>query len=580
MKTRITPRDPPSRRPRGAGHRRLGRRAPPHPGASRRRHRQRGCRCPPCAVGRRPGGGGSTTRLLLEVAVERTADTPLDAGRERTSSTGRRCGCARRTRASAPPSGGPSRTCDTCCSPTPTTRATASRPPARRGTSPSSGGTRSGRRGCPCRSARASRAGRCGRWPAVRAAATTRGRRGAREDPARAARTTFVDPGTSPPPAYYGRSTPRRSGCASCTTPGDGVCPPPTSRPWPGPRAALAGCAGRRQVGRVDPLPRHDRPRAGNQGWKDSGDAMRTPTARWPRAHRPRRDAGLCRRGSAGCGHLFEEVFGSDGARGALGLGADGSRAGRSGSPRWRTAGTRHGARRQGRLVDGWAATWATRWARASDGVRGLPRRGAPQPRTSRARSASEPSRRQSRIQPVGLPHRLGLDPRHRDLCARPRPGGPHAEAARWPPSSSTSPRPRVQLARAFGADPVEGRRPLPRELPAAGVGRGLRRPLVSTLLGLRADLPAGAGGPPLPPPVRCAAGRGDPPGRAPVTVEVDAPARRHGRPRTASRSSCGRLAPGPAQPGPPSGAGAGVAPQHPAPADAGGSHADERHER
>ncbi len=255
-----------------------------------------------------------------------------------------------------------------------------------------------------------------------------------------------------------------------------------------------------------------------NQGWKDSGDSMRDAAGRVAEAPIALVETQAYAVEAARAGaRLLEEVLGED--AGTWRTWAD-DLAQRVEASFWTEVDGRRilamaldGA---GRPVDGLASNighvLGYRHPRAGGGGAGggRPRRSRP-PRAARDLDARP---EQPGLQPDRVPHRVGVDARHRDLRAG---TGPHRSPRRsrgaGPGARRRRGRHRLPLARALRGRPG-ARAPgaVPRELSPAGVGgRERRRP--------RDDAPRGATGRPgrharaltaAAGALRCAARRGD----------------------------------------------------------------------
>ncbi len=369
-------------------------------------------------------------------------------------------------------------------------------------------------------------------------------RQGRRDDPSAAEqpgkilhelrRTTFVDPGVFElPPTYYGTvdATPLW------------VCLLHDAWRWGLPardvialRPALDGALGwlRRSAEEGGGLVRYHDPTGNglsNQGWKDSGDAMRT--ARGTIAAGPIalvETQAYAVEAALGAADLLEVVLDADGTA-------------------WRTWAaelaqrvrqlfwvTREDGRRYlamavdgtGALVDGIGSNMGhvlgSGPARpVGDGRRrGRPRR----IRDALSARPADAVEQQPGIQPAGVPHRVDLDPRHGDLRLRAGPHRPHRGGV--PPGRGARRRrrrERLPVARALRRRArARHARSLPGELPAPGVGRRVRGPA-------RLDRPRPTcgrterrrrGGTPAREPVRGRPRRGHPGGGRSLAVAVD----------------------------------------------------------
>ena len=381
----------------------------------------------------------------------------------------------------------------------------------------------------------------------LRALARRQGRRddpGAAEQPGKILhelrRTTFVDPGVFElPPTYYGTvdATPLW------------VCLLHDAWRWGLPardvielRPALDGALGwlRRSAEEGGGLVRYHDPTGNglsNQGWKDSGDAMRTArgtVAAGPIALVETQAYAVA--AALGAADLLEVVLDADGTA-------------------WRTWAaelaqrvrqlfwvTREDGRRYlamavdgtGALVDGIGSNMGHVLgsglldpSETADVVAAL---GASEMLLS-ARPA-DAVEQQPGIQPAGVPHRVDLDPRHGDLRLRAGPHRPHrGGVAPGRGARRRRRRERLPVARALRRRArARHARSLPGELPAPGVGRRVRGPA-------RLDRPRPTcgrterrrrGGTPAREPVRGRPRRGHPGGRA--------VARRRGRRRRPRR--------------------------------------------
>ncbi len=331
------------------------------------------------------------------------------------------------------------------------------------------------------------------------------GHRGAaRQDPARGALVRHRRPARRPTcrPSTTAPSTPRRSGCGCSTTPGAGDCPT-TSSASSGPHleAALgwirrAAADGRR---RLPAVPRRHRHRPGQPGLEGLRRRDATPGRLDRRgAHRPGRDPGVRRRGGVRRGRSGRVGL-RGGRRGDLralarGLAERvrgsvlGPRRRRSPIWRWPWTGT---ARRSTASPATWATSWApgpSRQRRATGSPPGSRRPDLLGPFGDRDARPRQPG-----LQPDRLPHRLGVDPRHRDL--RPGPGARRARAPRRPPWSAPWSRPRhsssFRFPELFGGSAESG---LPVPYPAScrpqAWSAASAAALVGATLGLEADVP------------------------------------------------------------------------------------------
>ena len=331
----------------------------------------------------------------------------------------------------------------------------------------------------------------------------------ARQDPARAAPAdSAARRARRLPPVYYGTVDATPLGSACCTTPGAGACRPARSSELLPHARGGAGLAARvRRRGRRR-LPRVHRPQRArglaNQGWKDSGDAVRF--ARRPArraADRAGRGAGVRLPGGRSTAPpCWTRSAGPAATGGASGPAALRERF------RGRVLGRgRPGPTRRSR----WTATGApvdsltsnighllgTGLLDGGGGARGR-RRARPRRTMSGGYGLRTMAADAPRLRPLVVPLRLGLGARHRDRGARAWPARGHRaeaaragrRAARRPPRRSTTGCPSCTAARP--RPPADAGRAYPAACRPQAWSAAAAAARCCAALGLRPDVPAG----------------------------------------------------------------------------------------